>query len=143
VGNNPFTFFGNNNLVNQEQWARRGENDAQTASLVTRIAALEATVTAMANFIKATSAGRLIQAGTTVATTNGGGGATISFPTAFSSAPVVVASNGDASTKDDLIVGITATLVTTTNFEVIAESSAGARIGSTTLRFNWIAFGAA
>lgn len=131
------------NLIGQEPWERRGENDARISVLLTRIGALESTVAAMANFIKATSTGRLIQSGSSVVITNGGGGATITYPTAFAAAPVVMACNGDASAADDWLMGITNSLVTTTNFEVVVVNHTGARVGGALMRVNWTAFGAA
>lgn len=83
-----------------------------------------------------------IQGATSVVLTNGGGAATVSYPTAFpNEVACVVACNGDASAKDNVVVGITNSLVTLSQFEAVFVDTAGARIASAFLRFNWIAIG--
>lgn len=136
------TFTGAN-LFGQDPWENRGASDNRLKSLETRIVTLETSVTAMVNFIKATSAGKLIQSGTTVVTTDVGGGATITFPTAFVSAPVVVANNGDSqgTGADDWFVTIVQASLTTTTFTFVVNDSTGARVAGAGIRVNWMAFG--
>lgn len=82
-----------------------------------------------------------VQAGTDVRTTNGAGGSgAINFPTAFPNGLIcVVVVGGDGANKDNNIC----TLInqSTTSFEILNVDSAGVRIASVALRWNWIAIG--
>lgn len=93
----------------------------------------------------ATSTGRLIQSGSTVVTTDGGGGAGVTFPVAFSVKPAVTICNGDIAVGSDIIMGIEYGHASTNaaGFWFTSTNSAGARVLNTTVRVSWIAFGAA
>jgi len=107
-----------------------------------RLVVLETAVTAMAKWIRATATGRLIQSGTNVLTTDGGGGAGFAFPTAFSAAPDLVLTAGDAGAGDQYVH--TVEWITATNcwFTTVLANS-GARVGGALLRVRWMAMGAA
>lgn len=92
------------------------------------------------NLLGAASAGLLIQAGRTAATTNASGEITVTFPTAFSSTPgSVVGQRGAASTTDATVVRHT----TSASSVVFICRNAGALVVSGAVTVDWIAVGAA
>lgn len=88
------------------------------------------------------SGGLIVKWGSTVVTTDAGGNATISYPTAFPSATYsVVPWNGDSSSAPQAILSIyTGAATTAANFSVHANNNTGA-ITSTSIRVGWLALG--
>lgn len=79
-----------------------------------------------------------LQGASTVLTTAADGTGTITFPVAYGSAPSVVMSLGDSNSG--AVAGVAENVATTTTFPVSARNTTGgAPIGSTGMRFHWLA----
>lgn len=74
------------------------------------------------------------QAGNIVVMTNGSGVGSVTFPTAYAAAPVVVAWGGNSETLTSVHPA-----VTTTGFTFTAYTPAGALMTSVNVRVLWIA----